>query len=60
MKGFLVGRFRNGWWEIRVEWDDGIKIWELDYCFDGKVLEEINWKFMKIGMWCKMCFKCKI
>lgn len=59
LKGFLAGRFRNGRREIRVEWDDGTKTWEPDHCFDGKVLEEINRKFTKIGTRRKTCFKRK-
>lgn len=43
--------------EEKLEWNGKMaqKTWEPDHCFDGKMLDEINRKFTKIGTRRKTC-----
>lgn len=59
MNRLLVGRYKYGRREIRVEWENGLRIWEFDSFFDREMFEEIDKKFIKYGKRRKICFKYK-
>lgn len=49
IKEILIVKFKNNRRLIRVVWEDGIRIWELDEMFLFEMLVDINRRFIKYG-----------
>lgn len=49
IKEILIVKFKNNRRLIRVVWEDGIRIWELDEMFLFEMLVDINRCFIKYG-----------
>lgn len=56
IKEILIVKFKNNRRLIRVVWEDGIRIWELDEMFLFEMLVDINRRFIKYGKRKRICF----